>query len=320
MIAKVTSLRIKRVVGEPSWRQVTKQSIVPYIKGLKARKRVRKNIIEDLSQMRVVDLRKQLKQHGSSTKGKKTELIQKLSEIYKLRNRRDLKYLWEREYLQPFYVSQWVDVEDTTSKWLEAQIIAIDGTNVAIHYKGWKTKYDEWLDLSRGSPDWHRIARPLSRFKEHPPHLPKHRKFVQWLKCGYIHKFTEPVLMVHDTTEKWVEASVIGYRTWSPNCSQVRVTYHGWDKKYDEWIDVQSYRLAPRPSFLSPDAYTPAPTGVPAAGAGAAEGERAPEHNNAPIDDERIQSLIFEEPIDLGAFEFVNPVQAPAGAPAIRAE
>ena len=27
------------------------------------------------------------------------------------------------------------------------------------------------------------------------------------------------------------------------------MTYHGWDKKYDEWIDIASYRLAPQPAF-----------------------------------------------------------------------
>lgn len=29
------------------------------------------------------------------------------------------------------------------------------------------------------------------------------------------------------------------------------MTYHGWDKKYDEWIDVNSYRLSPRLNFPS---------------------------------------------------------------------
>jgi len=171
--------------------------------------------------------------------------LSKLRKVYQI----GLKYLWEREFLQPFYVHQWVDVEDTTARWLEAQIIDVNGPMVAIHYKGWKRKYDEWLDLSKGSPDWDRISRPLSRFRDHSPTKPNHSKFVKWLRTGFMFKFTEPVIMVHDTTDKWVEASVIGYRTWSPNCAQVRVTYHGWDKKYDEWIDVESYRLAPRPAF-----------------------------------------------------------------------
>eukprot|EP00469_Lotharella_globosa_P010517 CAMPEP_0167776592 /NCGR_PEP_ID=MMETSP0111_2-20121227/3213_1 /TAXON_ID=91324 /ORGANISM="Lotharella globosa, Strain CCCM811" /LENGTH=427 /DNA_ID=CAMNT_0007666661 /DNA_START=217 /DNA_END=1500 /DNA_ORIENTATION=+ len=254
----VTGGRIKKIVGGSGWK-LPKQVILPYTQGKKEGIHKMKfcvdgNPDEAYHSQTVVNLRRALRSRGLPTKGRKTELVSRLKENDEARTiiprtPRNLRYLWEREWLQPFYVDQWVDVKDTTENWLEAQIIDVDGEHVAIHYKGWKTKYDEWLDLSRGSPDWDRIARPLSRFHDHPEPHPRHKEFADWLQTGFMYKFTEPVIMVHDTTEKWVEASVIGYRTWYPNCAQVRVTYHGWDKKYDEWIDITSYRLAPQPAF-----------------------------------------------------------------------
>jgi len=254
-IEDATTARIKKIVGVSDWKlKIAKQNIVPYAQGKKEGVNkmkfcVTSNVDEKYEEQRVADLRKILRSKGLSQKGRKVELVRRLREhdatLTIPRTPRNLRYLWEREWLQPFYVDQWIDVKDTTENWLEAQIIDVNGSHVAIHYKGWKTKYDEWLDLSKGSPDWDRITRPLSRFHEHPKPYVHHSEFTNWLRTGFVHKFTEPVIMVHDTTEKWIEASVIGYRTWYPNCAQVRVTYHGWDRKYDEWIDVSSYRLKP---------------------------------------------------------------------------
>ena len=33
---------------------------------------------------------------------------------------------------------------------LEAQVLAVSGEKVCVHYKGWKSKYDEELDYSDG--------------------------------------------------------------------------------------------------------------------------------------------------------------------------
>ena len=49
-----------------------------------------------------------------------------------------------------FYPGQWVDVLDTVEQWLEAQIIEIANTStgsmVFVHYNGWPSQWDEWLD------------------------------------------------------------------------------------------------------------------------------------------------------------------------------
>jgi len=48
-----------------------------------------------------------------------------------------------------FQVGQWVDCQDTVSKWLPARVVEVDGDNVKVHYDGWPSKWDEWVE--RGS-------------------------------------------------------------------------------------------------------------------------------------------------------------------------
>lgn len=42
---------------------------------------------------------------------------------------------------------QWVDVKDTIDQWLEAQVIDVKDDKVYIHYNGWGTRWDEWIDM-----------------------------------------------------------------------------------------------------------------------------------------------------------------------------
>mmetsp|Transcript_1252 Transcript_1252/g.1746 ORF Transcript_1252/g.1746 Transcript_1252/m.1746 type:complete len:390 (+) Transcript_1252:1-1170(+) len=251
--------KTKRILGEPGGRSLT---VVHYVKGKdvdvqKEKRSAEEALRNSYKKMKMHAIQRKLRRRGIKQGGKKVDLIEKLiqhdSQEATSNEIPTLQYLWERESFLPLYVDQWLDAKDTTNKWLEAQIKEVQGSNVAIHYKGWKKKYDEWLDLSKGSSDWNRVARPLSRFREHTDAIPHHAKFRKWLTTGFLYNFSKVVIMAHDTTEKWVEASIIGYRNCGSNCAQVRVTYHGWDSKYNEWIDVDSYRLAPRLNFPPPE-------------------------------------------------------------------
>ena len=42
---------------------------------------------------------------------------------------------------------QWVDVKDTINQWLEAQIIDINDDKAYVHYNGWGTRWDEWIEI-----------------------------------------------------------------------------------------------------------------------------------------------------------------------------
>jgi len=46
-----------------------------------------------------------------------------------------------------FIKGQWVDVKDTIEQWLEAQIIDVKDNQVYIHYNGWGTRWDEWINI-----------------------------------------------------------------------------------------------------------------------------------------------------------------------------
>lgn len=54
--------------------------------------------------------------------------------------------------LRHFYPGQWVDVQDTVEQWLEAQIVEISlspqNSQVLVHYNGWPSQWDEWIDSS----------------------------------------------------------------------------------------------------------------------------------------------------------------------------
>jgi hypothetical protein len=57
-----------------------------------------------------------------------------------------------------FQVGEHVDCLDTVSKWCNAEIASVDNGSVYIHYTGFSTKYDEWIDLNH--PDQrHRVVK-----------------------------------------------------------------------------------------------------------------------------------------------------------------
>lgn len=46
-----------------------------------------------------------------------------------------------------FFVGQWIDVKDTVNQWLECTVMDIANGKVLVHYHGWPTRWDEWLDF-----------------------------------------------------------------------------------------------------------------------------------------------------------------------------
>ena len=64
-----------------------------------------------------------------------------------------------------YFIHGWIECQDTSSKWYEAQIVDIElkdvttgnsiTSNIAsnvnrikVHFKGWDSKWDEWIDLN----------------------------------------------------------------------------------------------------------------------------------------------------------------------------
>jgi hypothetical protein len=48
-----------------------------------------------------------------------------------------------------FVPGQWLDVRDTVNQWLEATILDVSAprNQILVHYHGWPTRWDEWIDV-----------------------------------------------------------------------------------------------------------------------------------------------------------------------------
>ena len=44
-----------------------------------------------------------------------------------------------------FSLGQWIDVKDTVGQWLEAQVAKIHGDMIYVHFNGWGSRWDEWI-------------------------------------------------------------------------------------------------------------------------------------------------------------------------------
>ena len=128
------------------------------------------------------------------------------------------------------YLHRWIDCQDEHKKWYEAQIIALSPSSphrIKIHYKGWQSKFDSWIDL-QSEPQ---RARPLHTFTRRPPSVGTLDEFTVGTKCQCL-----------DSTDKWCRAEIVGIRNVN---KLVLVHYVGWSSKYEEWINTDSYRIAP---------------------------------------------------------------------------
>lgn len=45
-----------------------------------------------------------------------------------------------------FEVGVWLDIKDTIDQWLEAQVTQIRPNQIYVHYNGWGSRWDEWID------------------------------------------------------------------------------------------------------------------------------------------------------------------------------
>ena len=72
----------------------------------------------------------------------------------------------------PIYVYEWIDVKDEYDKWYEAQVYEIDHNDNTchIHYKGLKSKYDEWFSMDPTDTD----AISMAPIGTHTAQLIKH--------------------------------------------------------------------------------------------------------------------------------------------------
>ena len=111
-----------------------------------------------------------------------------------------------------FNLGQNVDVRDTKNKWVNGEIVYIKGHEAYLHYSGWSSRYDEYIDLRSGRilPQWEpgKEILPNNRIDAYHPNA-------GWLEARAVE--IEP-----DTTGKGV--------------GRVKVHYFNYHPKYDRWV------------------------------------------------------------------------------------
>ncbi|KAG7381624.1 hypothetical protein PHYPSEUDO_005782 [Phytophthora pseudosyringae] len=116
-------------------------------------------------------------------------------------------------------VEQMVDALDTDSKWYEATIVGITDAQAKVHYRGWSSKWDEWL--SRTSP---RL-------------MPLHSKVRDWRKFRVNDEVQVGEARPGKKRMLWRDARVL--TTAKALTVQIQVD----DEVH--WIDAQDERLCP---------------------------------------------------------------------------
>merc|ERR1712154_544604 len=108
---------------------------------------------------------------------------------------------------------RWIDCQDEYNKWYEAQIIDISGNKIKVHYKGWKSKFDTWVDLEN-EPE---RARKLHTFTTKGVIIGTLPSYSIKTKCDCL-----------DSTDKWYEAEIVEVDNIN---NMVLIHYNGWDSK-----------------------------------------------------------------------------------------
>jgi len=169
---------------------------------------------------------------------------------------------------------------------------------IFIHYKGYKSKYDEWLNVSGEDDD---SMKDLSRLAPLHAHTTPPQRFPRswprpWLFCAErAREFerevgSEPVVAVDpfdgvgaridtlDAISKWERGIIIQL---DHEHGLAKVHYENWNENYDEWINIESYRLQPRGSFTN--VIQPISRGNVAAIPPRAAHHHPPQHRGPPI-------------------------------------
>ena len=75
---------------------------------------------------------------------------------------------------EQYEVGEWVDAKDTIEQWLEAQVMQLNNGKAYIHYNGWESRWDEWIDIHSGRLAPFRtytIQYPSMHFQEPIPNI-----------------------------------------------------------------------------------------------------------------------------------------------------
>eukprot|EP00908_Phaeocystis_cordata_P025868 Transcript_8346.p1 GENE.Transcript_8346~~Transcript_8346.p1 ORF type:complete len:204 (+),score=36.25 Transcript_8346:46-612(+) len=162
-----------------------------------------------------------------------------------------------------------INALDKEGIWYEAKIVdergGGDERELLVHYKGWKSRWDEWL--GEGSGRVRAAGGKLGPCKR----LASLAKVEAGSKVGVQHE-----------RGTWYDATVVD-KSGTGVDRLLLVHYHGWNSRYDEWVAVCSGKMRAsggrQPGPSKPAAAAPAaaaPAAAPAAAAPAPRTAHAP--------------------------------------------
>ena len=111
-----------------------------------------------------------------------------------------------------YNIGENIDCLDEMNKWLNAEIISINGSLIKVHFSGYIQKFDDWISKSSD-----RIQK-------------------QWRKGDQFRLNNR--IDVQDTYKKWIEARVI-----KVDKESIRVHYKGFTERWDEDLSFDSDRI-----------------------------------------------------------------------------
>jgi hypothetical protein len=142
-----------------------------------------------------------------------------------------------------------IDVLDQMNMWFPATIREVRETEVFVHFDGFPEKWDEWIPI--GSD---RIA-PLNSLSVKEASKVAAGAAPVLNRGGYV---VGGLVDCQDRFNKWFESTIVEVKE-----DSIFVHYNGWPDKWNEWIPINSPRLAPVHTHSIPGNNR----GVPAAGA-----------------------------------------------------
>jgi hypothetical protein len=140
------------------------------------------------------------------------------------------------EWLKIVQMGEKLDAKDKHGCWYEATVIGLTPTHLRVHFDGWKSDFDE------------NIPRTASRVAPLHMHSIKRRK--RRRSSRRFRDFEEgDIIDCKDTMDNWYESTVLDVTD-----DQVLIHYESWSNVWDEWINIDSSRLAPLRTYSAPAA------------------------------------------------------------------
>jgi len=102
------------------------------------------------------------------------ELLNLTEKINDFSVKRDNLITFRDTKFSRFKIGQWVDAKDSLNQWAEAQIINIRNNMVQVHYNGWSSNRDEWIELNTARISLFRtytVQSPYNKFLSPSPNI-----------------------------------------------------------------------------------------------------------------------------------------------------